>query len=128
MKTISTKKAPSAIGPYSQALLVQASQILFLSGQVGLDPVSGDLTPGGIEEQTRQVLANLAAVLEGAGMTRKNVVKTTVFLVDLKFFEAVNRIYAGFFGDHRPARSTVQVQVLPRGALVEIEAIAVADQ
>jgi 2-iminobutanoate/2-iminopropanoate deaminase len=95
---------------------------------VGLDPVSGDLTPGGIEEQTRQVLANLAAVLEGAGMTRKNVVKTTVFLVDLKFFEAVNRIYAGFFGDHRPARSTVQVQALPRGALVEIEAIAVADQ
>jgi 2-iminobutanoate/2-iminopropanoate deaminase len=128
MKTISTKKAPSAIGPYSQALLVHASQILFLSGQVGLDPVSGDLTPGGIEEPTRQVLANLAAVLEGAGMTRKNVVKTTVFLVDLKFFEAVNRIYAGFFGDHRPARSTVQVQALPRGALVEIEAIAVADQ
>jgi 2-iminobutanoate/2-iminopropanoate deaminase len=125
MKAIATQKAPAAIGPYSQAILVSATEILFLSGQLGLDPISGELVSGGIEGQTRQVLANVNAVLAEAGMGKDGVTKTTIFLVDLSTFQVVNSIYAEFFGDHRPARSTVQVSGLPRGALIEIEAVAV---
>ena len=117
--------APKAIGPYSQAILTPASEVLFLSGQIGLDPRSGDLVDGGVEAQARQVLANMEAVLAAAGMGKGDVVKTTVFLADLGDFQTVNSVYGEFFGDHRPARSTVQVSGLPRAALIEIEAIAV---
>jgi 2-iminobutanoate/2-iminopropanoate deaminase len=125
MKIIETAKAPVAIGPYSQAILAPGGEILFLSGQLGLDPVSGELSLGGIEGQTRQALANISAVLEEAGMGKANVTKTTIFLVDLAVFQTVNSIYGEFFGTHRPARSTVQVVALPRDALVEIEALAI---
>ncbi len=125
MKTITTKGAPAAIGPYAQAVLTSVSEMLFVSGQLGLDPVSGELVSGGIEEQTRQVLTNIRAVLIEAGMSARNVAKTTIFLIDLDAFQTVNSIYGDFFGNHRPVRSTVQVSALPRGALIEIEAIAV---
>lgn len=125
MKMITTEKAPAAIGPYSQAILSPTGETLFLSGQLGLDPVSGMLADGGIEGQTRQALANLSAILEEAGMAKYHVVKTTIFLVDLTTFQTVNQVYGECFGECRPARSTVQVSALPRGALVEIEAVAV---
>jgi len=121
METVSTTNAPAAIGPYSQA--VRFGNLLFLSGQIPLTP-EGDIVAGGIEEQTRQVLRNLEAVLAAAGATLRDVVKTTVFLKDMNDFAAFNQVYASFFGDHRPARSTVQVAALPRNALVEIELIA----
>ena len=121
METVSTTNAPAAIGPYSQA--VRFGNLLFLSGQIPLTP-EGDIVAGGIEEQTRQVLRNLEAVLAAAGATLRDVVKTTVFLQDMNDFAAFNQVYASFFGDHRPARSTVQVAALPRNALVEIELIA----
>jgi len=121
METVSTPNAPAAIGPYSQA--VRFGNLLFLSGQIPLTP-EGEIVSGGIEEQTRQVLRNLEAVLAAAGATLRDVVKTTVFLKDMNDFAAFNQVYASFFGDHRPARSTVQVAALPRNALVEIELIA----
>ncbi|MDP9729745.1 RidA family protein [Alicyclobacillus tolerans] len=121
MKMIATEKAPAAIGPYSQA--VQLGNVLYTSGQIPLTP-AGEMVTGGIEEQTKQVLDNLDAVLHAAGMTRQNVVKTTIFLTDLAHFQTVNSLYAQYFGDHRPARSTVQVAALPRGAQVEIELVA----
>jgi 2-iminobutanoate/2-iminopropanoate deaminase len=125
MKMISTVKAPAAIGPYSQGIAVAAGETLFLSGQLGLDPISGELAAGGIEGQTRQALKNVAAILEEAGMGKEDVVKTTIFLADLGAFQVVNRIYGEFFGDHRPARSTVEVSGLPRGGVIEIETMAV---
>jgi 2-iminobutanoate/2-iminopropanoate deaminase len=125
MRIISTSKAPAAIGPYSQAIFSVAGETLFISGQLGLDPLSGVLAEGGIEGQTRQCLANIDAILDEAGMRRHNVVKTTIFLVDITDFQIVNSIYGQFFGEHKPARSAVQVNGLPRGALVEIEAVAV---
>jgi 2-iminobutanoate/2-iminopropanoate deaminase len=125
MKTVTTDKAPGAIGPYSQGIAAIPSEILFLSGQIGIDPVSGNLVGGGIEEETKQVLANIRAIVEAAGLSVESVVKTTIFLVDLADFQLVNSLYADFFGDHRPARSTVQVSGLPRSARIEIEAIAV---
>ncbi len=125
MKVIATEKAPKAIGPYSQAIMVSCTDLMFLSGQIGLDPLSGAMAHGGIETETRQVLANIDAVLRSAGLGRKNVVKTTIFLQDLGDFQRVNDLYSEFFGDHRPARSTVQVSALPRSARIEIEAIAV---
>jgi 2-iminobutanoate/2-iminopropanoate deaminase len=121
METVSTPNAPAAIGPYSQA--VRFGNLLFLSGQIPLTP-EGEIVSGGIEEQTRQVLRNLEAVLAAAGATLRDVVKTTVFLKDMNDFAAFNQVYASFFGDHRPARSTVQAAALPRGVLVEIELIA----
>jgi 2-iminobutanoate/2-iminopropanoate deaminase len=121
--TISTPGAPRAIGPYSQG--ITANGFLFTAGQVGFDPASGELVDGGIAEQTHRVLQNIRAILRAGGTDIANVVKTTVFLVDMADFALMNEVYAEFFGDHRPARSTVAVASLPRGARVEIEAIAV---
>jgi 2-iminobutanoate/2-iminopropanoate deaminase len=120
--TISTPGAPRAIGPYSQG--ITANGFVFTAGQVGFDPESGELVDGGISEQTQRVLQNLRAILRAGGSDVDRVVKTTVFLVDMADFALMNEVYAEFFGDHRPARSTVAVASLPRGARVEIEAIA----
>lgn len=125
-EVISTAKAPQAIGPYSQA--VKAGNMLFVSGQIPLDPATGQLVAGDIEEQTRRVLLNLQAILEAAGLGLKDVVRTTVFLADLADFPKMNQVYAEFFGDDPPARTTVQAAALPRGALIEIDAIAVAER
>jgi 2-iminobutanoate/2-iminopropanoate deaminase len=119
---ISTPGAPKAIGPYSQA--VAANGFLFTAGQVALDPEKGELVAGGITEQTTRALNNLRAILGAAGSDFSHVVKTTVFLVDMADFTDMNAVYARAFGDHRPARSTVAVAALPRGARVEIEVIA----
>jgi 2-iminobutanoate/2-iminopropanoate deaminase len=119
---ISTPGAPRAIGPYSQG--ITANGFLFTAGQVGFDPASGELVDGGIAEQTHRVLQNIRAILRAGGTDIRHVVKTTVFLVDMADFALMNEVYAEFFGDHRPARSTVAVASLPRGARVEIEAIA----
>ncbi len=124
MKTIvATDQAPQAIGPYSQA--VKANGFLFLSGQIPLDPVTGQLVYGGVAMQTRQSLVNIKAVLAKEGLTLENVVKTTVFLHDMNDFAAMNTVYAEFFPAGPPARSTVQVARLPKDAAVEIEVVAV---
>ncbi len=122
MREIATDKAPEAIGPYSQA--IDTGTLVFLSGQIPLDPATGQMRSGGIREQAAQVLENIDAVLAGAGLARRNVVKTTVFLASMGDFAALNEVYGEFFGAVRPARSTVQAAALPRGALVEIEAVA----
>lgn len=122
MKRIATEKAPAAVGPYSQA--IQCGDFLFCSGQIGLEPATGEFVGPGLEEQTRRALANLAAVLAEAGLSPSHVVKTTVFLQDMGQFAAMNAIYAEFFGEHRPARSAVEASGLPKGAVFEIEAIA----
>jgi 2-iminobutanoate/2-iminopropanoate deaminase len=121
-KAVATHAAPSAIGPYSQA--IAQGDLIFCSGQIGLDPASGKIVEGGIEAETRRVLENLREVLIAAGLTMAHVVKTTVFVVDLADFATVNRIYGEHFEAPYPARSTVQVAALPRDARVEIEAIA----
>lgn len=121
-KIIHTDKAPKAIGPYSQA--IRADAMVFTAGQIGLDPASMELVPGGVEEQTRQALNNLRSVLEAAGSSLAHVVKTTVFLQDMNDFPKMNAIYAEYFAENPPARSTVAVAALPKGALVEIEAAA----
>ncbi|WP_292655311.1 RidA family protein [Nitratifractor sp.] len=121
MQIIATENAPQAIGPYSQAVMVEG--ILYSSGQIALTP-EGELIDGGVAEQTRQVLNNLSAVLEAAGGTLNDVIKTTIFLADMGDFAVVNEVYAEFFGDHRPARSTVAVKTLPKEVLVEIDCIA----
>ncbi len=115
--------APKAIGPYSQAVV--AGNLMFLSGQVPLDPKSGQIESTDITAQTKQVMTNISAVLAAEGLTFKNIVKTTIFLTDLKHFQIVNEIYDAALGGVRPARSTVQVAALPKGALVEIEMTAV---
>jgi 2-iminobutanoate/2-iminopropanoate deaminase len=120
MKIISTKDAPAAIGPYSQA--VRAGNWLFTSGQIALD-ANGQLVAGGIEEQTHQVFRNLQAILREAGASLNDVVKATVFLKDMNQFGIVNEIYASYFGEHKPARSTVEVSRLPKDVLVEIELV-----
>ena len=122
---ISTENAPGAIGPYSQA--VKAGNIVFLSGQIPIDPQTGEFVSGGVAEQTEQVLKNLSAVLEAAGTSLNNVVKTTVFLADMNDFTAMNEVYARYFSENKPARATVQAARLPRDARVEIECIAVSD-
>ena len=122
IETVATSGAPRAIGPYSQAL--RAGGFLFTAGQVGFDPTTGELVDGGISQETRQVLQNIRAILEAGGSGLAQVVKTTVFLVDMADFGAMNEVYAEAFGAHRPARSTVAVAALPRGARVEIEAVA----
>ena len=119
---VSTARAPKAVGPYSQA--VRANGFLFTAGQVALDPDKGELVAGGIAEQTARALENLGAILAAAQSDFSQVVKTTVFLIDMADFTAMNEVYARVFGDHRPARSTVAVAALPRGARVEIEVIA----
>jgi 2-iminobutanoate/2-iminopropanoate deaminase len=121
-KIVSTEKAPKAIGPYSQA--IQTDHLVFTAGQVGLDPATMELVEGGIEAQTRQVLTNLKHVLEKADSGLKYVVKTTVFLQDMADFAMMNSVYAEFFPENPPARSTVQVSGLPKDALVEIECVA----
>lgn len=119
---ISTEHAPGAIGPYSQAIVV--GDLVFCSGQLPMDPSTGQLITGSIEEQTRRVLDNLSALLEAAGSSLKHVVKTTIFLADMNDFAALNTTYAEYFDQEPPARSTVQAARLPRDARVEIEAIA----
>jgi 2-iminobutanoate/2-iminopropanoate deaminase len=119
---IETETAPAAIGPYSQAIV--AGGFLYTAGQIALDPVTGKIVEGGIVEQTARVLANLSAVLAKAGASWADVVKTTVYLVDLAEFPVMNEIYGKHLGSARPARSTVQVAALPRGGLVEIDLIA----
>lgn len=121
---ITAQNAPAAVGPYSHA--VMAGDVLFTSGQLGLDPVSGELKEG-VEAQTTQALENLRAVLEASGLSLKNVVKTVVFLDNIGDFAAVNAIYANYFEGDTPARSCVQVAALPKGGLVEIEAVAVKE-
>ncbi|MDZ7370958.1 MAG: RidA family protein [candidate division KSB1 bacterium] len=123
MRRIETAEAPAAIGPYSQAVAA-AGTIIFISGQLGLDPQTGELVAG-IEAQTKQALRNLGEILAAAGASRQNVVKTTVFLQNMDDFAAMNAVYAEWFGEARPARSTVQVARLPKKALIEIEATAV---
>jgi 2-iminobutanoate/2-iminopropanoate deaminase len=124
MKTIiHTDKAPKAVGPYSQA--VESNGMVFLSGQVPIDPATGKLVEGGIEEQTNQVLKNIEAILAEAGLTFANVVKTTCFLTNLGDFQTFNGIYATRFTEKQPARSTIEISKLPLGALVEVECIAV---
>jgi 2-iminobutanoate/2-iminopropanoate deaminase len=117
-----TEQAPAAIGPYSQA--IAAAGLVFCSGQIPLDPVTGQIAEGDIETQTRRVLDNLTAVLQAAGSSPEQVVKTTIFLADMNDFATVNTIYAEYFGTEPPARSTVQVARLPRDVRVEVEAIA----
>lgn len=119
---VSSDAAPKAIGPYSQA--VRAGDLLFLSGQIALDPASMTLVPGGVEAETRQVLANLSAVLAAGGASWADVVRATIYLTDLGDFATVNRVYGEVTGDVPPARATVQVAALPRGATVEIDAVA----
>ena len=121
-KIVYTEKAPKAIGPYSQAIVIE--KLVYTAGQVGLDPTTMELVEGGVEEQTRQALTNLKNVLESADSGLNFVVKTTVFLLDMADFVKMNAVYAEFFPEKPPARSTVQVSGLPKGALVEIECIA----
>ena len=122
MKAHHTNDAPEAIGPYSQAIACDGW--LYTSGQVALDPATGELVEGGFDAQARQVIANLRAVLANAGCTFGDVVKATIYLIDFGDFLTVNSIYGDAMGDHRPARSTVQVAALPKGAMVEIDLVA----
>lgn len=122
IQTVATEKAPAAIGPYSQAVVYGG--VLYTAGQIPLDPATGELVAGDVRAQAERVLQNLDAVLAAAGATRASVLKTTVFLRDLNDFTAVNEVYGAFFGEHRPARSTVQVARLPRDSAVEIELVA----
>ena len=123
MKAIQSEKAPAAIGPYSQAIDSGAG-IVFVSGQLPIDPATGAFPEGGVKEQTCQSLTNVKAILEAAGLGLENIVKTTVFLADMADFSAMNEVYARFFSAPFPARSAVAVKALPKGALVEIECIA----
>ena len=122
MKTIATEGAPQAIGPYSQALV--SNDLLFVSGQIPLDPATGALVPGGIEQAVERIFDSIQAILAAAGATLDDVVKTTVYLVQMSDFAAMNAVYARRFGSHRPARSTVAVAQLPKDAAVEIDVIA----
>lgn len=126
-RAVATTKAPGAIGPYTQGQVVHAGDLewLYTAGQVGLDPAAGELVKGGAAEQTRQVMANLAAVLEAAGFGFGDIVKTTIFLIDMADFQEVNKVYAEALGGALPARSTVAVAGLPRGARVEIDLVCV---
>jgi 2-iminobutanoate/2-iminopropanoate deaminase len=121
-QVISTKKAPAAIGPYSQA--IQVGNLIYTSGQIPIDPATGVFVEGSIKEQTRQSLTNVKAILEEAGLSMRNVVKTTVFMADMNDFADMNSVYAEFFTEPYPARSAVAVKTLPKGALVEIEVVA----
>jgi 2-iminobutanoate/2-iminopropanoate deaminase len=122
LQTVHTEKAPAAIGPYSQGVI--ANGFLFTAGQIALDPASAQIVPGDVVAQTEQVFKNLAAILSTAGARWEDVVKATVFLMDMHDFPRVNEVYARVMGDARPARSTVQVSGLPRGVLVEIDLVA----
>jgi 2-iminobutanoate/2-iminopropanoate deaminase len=124
-KIISTADAPAAVGPYSQA--VRVGSTIYCAGQIPLDPKTGQIVSNDISEQTRRVLDNITAVLKAEGASFENIVKTTIFLTDLADFQTVNEIYATYFKQAPPARSTIQVPALPKGARIEIEAIAVTD-
>lgn len=124
-KVISTSQAPAAIGPYSQAIRV--GNFIFTSGQIPLDPATGEIVPGGAAEQTRQVLENLKAILAAAGATLQDVVKTTIYIKDMADFKTINEVYAQYFPENPPARSCIEAARLPRDVLVEIEAVAVVD-
>jgi 2-iminobutanoate/2-iminopropanoate deaminase len=121
-RVVSTQEAPKAVGPYSQAIV--AGGLVWAAGQIALDPATGKLVDGGVEEQTRRALMNVAAVLRAAGSGLDRVLRATVYLVDMGDFEAMNRVYAEFFGGEPPARACVAVTALPRGARVEIDAVA----
>ncbi len=121
VQTLHTDDAPAAIGPYSQGVI--ANGLLFTAGQIALDPTTGEIVVGDVVEQTRRVLRNLEAIISAAGASWNDVVKTTVYLLDMADFPVVNEVYANALGDARPARSTVQVSALPRGVAVEIDAI-----
>jgi len=123
LRSVTSEKAPKALGPYSQAIVT--GDLVFCAGQVGLDPATGSVVSGDIKDQTRRCLDNLAAVLEAAGSSMDRVTKTTVFLTDLAEFTAMNEAYAERFGGHKPARSTIGIAALPRGARVEIECVAI---
>jgi 2-iminobutanoate/2-iminopropanoate deaminase len=123
-RVVTSEKAPQAIGPYSVAIRIEG--LVFTSGQLGLDPHTGNLIPGGIEAETRQALTNLRHVLEDSGSGMAAVIKTTVFLKDMAEFTKMNAIYAEYFPENPPARSTVQVAALPKGGSIEIEAVAIA--
>jgi len=123
---VQTDQAPAAIGPYSQA--IRAGGFVFVSGQIPIDPATGEFVSGGVAEQTRQVFKNLSAVLEAAGSSLDKIVKTTVFLQDMKDFAQMNEVYATFFSDAPPARATVAAAGLPRDARVEIEAVALLSE
>jgi len=122
-KVLLSDKAPKAIGPYSQG--IEADGLIFMSGQIPLDPSTGAMVGGGIEVETRRVLDNLKAILESQGLDMDSVVKTTIFLADMGDFAKVNEVYGGYFGETPPARSTIQVGALPKNARIEIEAVAV---
>jgi len=122
---VETPQAPKAIGPYAQA--IRAGGLVYTSGQIGIDPATGALVPGGIEAQTRRVLENLKAVLAASGSSLEKVLRVTVYLTDLAHFQAMNRIFSEYLDAHRPARSTVGVAALPVGALVEMDMIALCD-
>lgn len=122
LELVATSSAPAAIGPYSQA--VKVNGLIYTAGQIALDPQSMEIIKGGIREQTERVMKNLKAVLEAAGSDLSKVVKTTVFLIDMSDFTAMNEVYGAAFGNHKPARSTVAVSGLPRGVRVEIEVVA----
>ncbi|NUM77663.1 RidA family protein [candidate division KSB1 bacterium] len=126
-EVIKTSSAPAAIGPYSQGIRVSAGKMLFTAGQVPLDPATGQMVTGDIKAQTRRVLENVKAILQAAGASFEHVVKTTVFMTDLNEFAAMNEVYAEFFATNPPARSTVEVRALPRGAKVEIETMAIIE-
>ncbi|HTP52141.1 MAG TPA: RidA family protein [Anaeromyxobacteraceae bacterium] len=126
-KTIATPQAPQAIGPYSQGVAVGHGRTVWCSGQIPLDPATGELVPGDIVAQTERALKNLQAVLAQGGLEMRHVLKCTVFLVDLSEFARMNEVYGRFFPENPPARSTVQVAALPRGARVEIDCVAAAD-
>ncbi len=128
MRFISTRKAPKAIGPYSQAVAVPNGEWLFLSGQIAIDPDTGAMVQSSIEAETERVLQNMDAVLTAAGFTRKDVVKVNVYLSDMAMFARVNAVYEAFFEGHKPARAAVAVASLPKGANIEIEAIALRNQ
>lgn len=122
-KVLHTEKAPAAIGPYSQA--IEVNGFVFASGQIPIDPATGEMVQGGVQEQTRQALTNASEVMKAAGLDLSHVVKTTVFLADMNDFAAMNEVYATFFSAPFPARSAVAVKALPKGVLVEVECIAV---
>ncbi len=122
MKFVSTDNAPAAVGPYSQAVI--AGSLVFVSGQIPLEPASGQVVGGSFVDQVRQVLANLDAVLEAAGSTRDRVVKVTVYLTDMTRFGELNQVYEEFFAGHRPARAVVEIGALPKGVAVEMDAVA----
>ncbi len=124
MEVIHTNKAPDAIGPYEQA--IKANGFVYTAGQIGLEPGTGELVAGGVEEQARRVLDNVTAVLEAAGASWGQVVKTSIYLTDMANFAAVNTIYEGYLGSAKPARTTVAVAGLPKGALVEVDVVALA--